>query len=311
MSKIPVGATIAQTYRFAFRDFFKILSIVWLPLVILSVLGLPLLGSMSTLSQNIATGNFPNPGKLMLLLIPLYLLGFYFIFMQIAGILQQALGLRTGSPYYYLTLGKPVWRLIGAFILTMLIVIGLYLLYMLAAVVLGAGLAFAAKSLHIGRGAGLVLGFGIVFAIMVGYCAYIYILVRLAFLLNPVVIAESRIDFQRSWSLSKGNFWRIFLILLSVFVPIMVVLFVALYFWYGGFPPIVPFNASPGQIAASNAATTAWMAAGMRRTLDYWFIISPISGLLTILMYGLGCGAQSFAYRALVPQTPSTPVTSN
>jgi hypothetical protein len=123
-------------------------------------------------------------------------------------------------------------------------------------------------------------------------------------LLNPVIVAESRIDFRRSWSLGKGNFWRIFLILLSVFVPVMVVLMVALYFWYGGFPPVVPVGASSDQIAASRAATAVWMAAGMKRTLDHWYIMYPVSGLLTVLMYGLGCGAQSFAYRALVPDTP-------
>jgi hypothetical protein len=44
----------------------------------------------------------------------------------------------------------------------------------------------------------------------------------------------------------------------------------------------------------------------MKRTFDFWYVIYPGSGLLAVLMYGLGCGAQSFAYRALVPETPST-----
>ena len=33
MKKIPVGATIAHAYRFAFGDFLKILGVMWLPLL--------------------------------------------------------------------------------------------------------------------------------------------------------------------------------------------------------------------------------------------------------------------------------------
>ena len=36
VSKIPVGATIAHAYRFAFGNFAQIASIVWLPWLILS-----------------------------------------------------------------------------------------------------------------------------------------------------------------------------------------------------------------------------------------------------------------------------------
>ena len=311
MAKIPVGATIARAYGFAFGDFLKILSITWLPWLALSLLSRPLLGSMATLFQNIAAGKFGNTGHLLALLVPLYLLGFYALFMQIAGITQQALGLRTGSPYYYLTFGKPVWRLIGAFFLTILIVIGLYVVVLLTGVVLGAAMTLLAKALNLEgglKGALTLLTVAVFFAV---YCAYIYILFRLTFLLNPIIIAESRIDFRRSWSLGKGNFWRMFLILLAVIIPVMIVFVVAMHLWYGGFPPTLPLGASPDQIAANRAATAAWMAAGMKRTLDYWYIAYPVSGLLTVLMYGLGCGAQSFAYRALVPEAPSAPVSSD
>lgn len=59
MSKIPVGATIAQTYRFVFRDFFKIVSIAWLPLLILSLLSLLLFGALSSLSRILQPGILP------------------------------------------------------------------------------------------------------------------------------------------------------------------------------------------------------------------------------------------------------------
>src|SRR5215469_12695513 len=266
MPKIPVGATIAQAYRFAFGDLLKILSIIWLPWLVLSAANLLLRTPAMTLSQDIATNNFAGVGPLLLIMVPLYLFGLYALFMQITGITQQALGLRTGSPFYYLSFGRPVWRLIGAFLLTALIILGLYLGFILAGIVLGLAFAFVGK---------MAAAAAVIATFAVGFGAYIYIIVRLAFLLNPVVIAESRIGIGRSWSLGKGNFWRMFLIILATLVPIVVVLMFIFLFWYGGFPPPRPINATPDQIAAANAATATWIAAAMKRSTDYWYIVIP------------------------------------
>lgn len=300
MSKIPLGATIAQAYRFAFRDFPKIAGIIWLPWLVLSVAGFLLRPQTAMLSQDITTRNFAGLGGVLLTLTPFYLLALYLMFMQIAGVTQQALGLRAGSPYYYLSFGKTIWRLVGAGLLAVLIVLGLYLALILGGVALGALLALVGRLLDLGRGAG---GLMVILVTIIAFCAYIYILVRLTFFLNPVVIAESRISFRRNWSLGKSNFWRMFLILVAVLAPVTLIAFLVFRFWYG-LPPSTPMNASPDQIAAGRAAIAAWMAASMNRSIDYWYIVYPANGVIVVLMYGLGCGAQCFAYRALVPETP-------
>src|ERR1700743_3322853 len=123
MPKIPVAATIAHAYRFAFGGFVNVVSIIWLPWLILTVGGFLLRSPIVALSTAITTHNFLGISHLLVLLVQFYLVTMILLFMQITGITQQALGLRTGSPYYYFSLGMPVWRLIGAFLLTVLILI--------------------------------------------------------------------------------------------------------------------------------------------------------------------------------------------
>lgn len=221
MSKIPVGATIARAYGFAFRDFFKIVSIVWLPWLFLSAVGIFVGAYTLAFAPETIGGNGPSILSLLPGMIPIYLISLFLLFMQIAGITEQALGLRSGSHFYYLAFGKPVWRLVGAFLLNVLIVLGLLVLFILAGTAFQAALALLGKLAGFGRIISAVTTFATAAAAL---CAYIYILFRVAFLLNPVVIAESRVALGRSWSLSKGNFWRMFAIFLAVLMPTMVLL---------------------------------------------------------------------------------------
>ena len=53
--------------------------------------------------------------------------------------------------------------------------------------------------------------------------ALIYILVRLGFLLAPAAAMEGGFGLERSWKLTKGNFWRIVAIGLATLLPIVIV----------------------------------------------------------------------------------------
>src|SRR5215469_11545497 len=108
MSKIPVGATIAGAYRFAFGGFLDVASIVWLPWLALTAAGVLLSSRTLEFSNAIATRDMPAIGGLLTIMVPFYLLSMFLLFMQIAGITEQALGLRTGSRYFYFSVGKPV-----------------------------------------------------------------------------------------------------------------------------------------------------------------------------------------------------------
>jgi len=304
MSKIPVGATIAHAYRFAFGNFAQIASIVWLPWLTLSAGAILLRAKIMGLSNAIMTHDMSAISSALGILVPFYLLSMFLLFMQITGITQQALGLRTGSPYYYFNAGKPVWHLIGAFLLAIFVVVIGYLLVIVAGVLFGLLIGLLSKVLNFSTAIRTAL---VIIAVAVAFCVYVYSIVRLTFLLNPVVVAQTRIDLRRSWSLAGGNFWRIVLVLLAVLTPVMAIMtFLMLHFLYQGMPPALPLHASADQIAANQAMVNAWSAAMMQRTADNWYIVYPAYGVAAVLMYGLACGAQSFAYRVLVPEPASS-----
>ena len=303
MSKIPVGATIAGAYRFAFGGFISLASIVWLPWLILTAAGLLLRSQTLVFSNAIANRDMAAIGAGFAIMMPFYLLSIFLLFLQIAGITEQALGQRTGSPYFYFSVGKPVWRLIGASLLMTLIFVGSYLLLVAAGILLGIVATLLAKAMNL---AGGVFAIAVALLMVAATCAYFYCAVRATFLLNPVVIAEKRISIRRSWELGGGNFWRIILIMLGAVGPVMaLVIFLMFHFLYQGLPPTLPLHATADQIAANRAMAAAWNAAMIKRMMDYWYLVYPAYGIAAILIYGLGCGAQSLAYRALVPQTPA------
>jgi hypothetical protein len=298
MKKIPVGATIARAYRFAFGDFFRILGVIWLPWAIISVGGFLVLRTSAALSAAMASNNTANAGRIMVALGPFYLATVILLFMQITGITELALGLRKGSPYYYFSLGKPVWRVIGAFLLLALVVI----ISAVAMVAGGIALGFITKLLNVPVLTTLIFLLGGVSA----FCAYIYVLVRCSFLLIPVIIAEEKISLKGAWVLGRGSFWRMFAILLAIIVPALAIEMVFMFKFVLQGMPFAPPNATPDQLAAYRAALTAWNLANAARIKGDWYIFYPGFAIFSALFYGLSSGSQAFAYRALT-ETDSTP----
>jgi hypothetical protein len=146
-------------------------------------------------------------------------------------------------------------------------------------------------------------------AALASFCVYIYVLVRLTFLLIPVVVAENRIGLKRSWQLGRGNFWRMFAILLSILIPAIALEMVFVFgFLLHGLPPSMPLHAAPDKVAAAHAVMAAWNAAMMGRMMGYWYITYPLFAVFTVVFYGLGASAQSFAYRARVADETDTGV---
>jgi hypothetical protein len=286
MSKIPVGATIAQGYNFGFARFFTLLKLMWLPLAIMLASHyflIPLLMGVMAPAQNAAAGGA-------WLLIPLYLIILIMMSAQFVAIAQYALGLKPEPGRLTLPLDKPVWRLIGAFVLVLLIMIGVMIVAGLLISGIVAALAALAKPAPVVF-VGLMTGIVMMFL----YGAFIYGMVRLMFLLTPVVVAESKIGIGRSWKLGRGNFWRMFMVLLAIFLPLLVVEVVALWL-LPGFPPM-----QPGAPEQFRAAMQAWEVNLLGRMNSYWYIVYPLFGVFMVVFYGILIGAQCFAYRALVP----------
>ena len=91
MAKIPVGATIAQAYRFAFGDFLRILGVMWPAMLLMWLPSLLMREQMMTLSLQMAARDYSSLRALWPLLAVFYLAAFVLIFMQIIGIAQLAL----------------------------------------------------------------------------------------------------------------------------------------------------------------------------------------------------------------------------
>lgn len=300
MSKIPVGETIGFAYRFAFGGFLKIASVVWLPWLVVSASNLLLRDRLLALSAATAVHDPSAIFGALAFIGPFYLVGVFLLFMQIAGVTEEALGTRRGSSYYYFNAGKPVWRLIGAFLLLLVVLIASYFLLILGMILFGAIAAILAKVMNLSGLAAAIFGLIAIGFLIAVIWVYFYCLLRASFLLAPSVIAEHRASIKRGWDLAKGNVWRIFLVFLAVMIPIMAVITpLMFYFLFQGLPPMLPPQATAGDIAANRLAVAAWNMAAMNRMTLYWYLVYPAYGVFTVLFYGLGCGAQCFAYRAL------------
>lgn len=299
MEKIPVGATIAHGYRFGFGKFFPILGTMWLPWAIMAAGGYALMSQRMAWATALMKHDYASLPAALMLLVPFYVVSFFLLVMQIAGINELALGLRKPSLYYF-SLAKPVWRLTGAFLLAFLIAIAGYAVMLL----LPFSLVLLLRSAHLPLIAGLLVAAVFVAAL----CAYLYGMCRLMFLLAPVVVAEQRTGLQRSWALGRGNFWRIFAVTLCIFLPFAgaEILFVFSYLMHG-LPPLQPPYATPDQIAATREAAAAWQAAMMERITGRWYVTYPLFVAFTALFYGTGAGAQCFAYRALTQEPAAGP----
>ena len=216
MNKIPVGDTISRTYGFAFSNFLSIFGIAWLPYVVLAAIAVGLVFLVApTLPQSLMQGQF-DMVELMHAARIWSLLGiFLFIVncMVTVGIQRKALGKHHGPVFVYFSLGAPVWRMVGAFFLAGLVIFFVGILTAVAAVAIW----FAAKS--------FVPDHNILIGVLVGIiavCWIIYLSVRLSFFIPAVVVAEEKISLGRGWELAGGNFWRIVIVAIVVFLPVAI-----------------------------------------------------------------------------------------
>jgi hypothetical protein len=294
MAKIPVGATIAQAYRFAFADFLKILGVMWLAMAIMWIPGLIFRSQMAAVASH-----DPAAIRQMLpFLVPFYLVAFVLISMQMIGLAKLALGVHRGPGWIYFSLGKPVWRLIGSLLLLIVAMIVGWLIALLAGFLTGLLLGLLAKAVNF-QPLTVTIGFAIAISVIAIWCGYIYSAIRLTFLLLPV-IADEREGFAlgHAWNLGKGNFWRMFAVLLLILLPLLIVeAGVFVYLFQGISFPHAPVTAE--QSAAFQAALNAHMMAMINGIYRYWYLAYPTGAIVTIFFYGMAVSAQCFAYRAV------------
>lgn len=299
-NKIPFIATIANAYRFTFRNFLPIAAVIAGPLLVQMIIGYFLLDWMI----RVMAGMLAEDYSALKNFLP-YALGYVgagiLTFVQFAAVSELALGTRQPAPFSF-PLGKPVWRLIGAFLIALL-VIALFLIALAITVFITAallGVAAAAISPEMGK---LISTIAVALGMLVIEGALFFIIFRLTFLLAPVTLISERIDLRQAWRLTKGNFWRIFGIWIGILVPFAILEY-ALIFAAIGLPPAVPPGASHG---AEVQAQLSYNIAMFQAALRYWYISVPFLVAGAVFVYGAVGGAQAFAYRALIGEV-SAPI---
>jgi len=292
MNKIPVGDTISRSYGFAFSNILSIFGIAWLPHVILVAVAVGLVFLLApNLPGMLMHGQFD---PIMFLHVShifglLGLLSFIVACMVTVGIQRKALGRHPRPVYVYFSLGAPVWRMAGSWFLAGLVI---FFVALLCAAVAGA-IWWAAET------------FLPKFDVLIGTLAIsaavlwlIYMSVRLTFFLPAVVVAEERIGLGRAWELAKGNFWRIFITFIAVFLPAAIGFSIVSSALFGPFFDMAHFHEGMD----------------FRETMDAVFqqmrVVGPLMILYQIIeqtaFLGLGNGMVANAYQAVTGSPGAT-----
>lgn len=305
MNKIPVFGTIAHAYGFAITQFFRLLGITWAPLAVSIALGLML--TPGFVGNHMPLNDTDEAARQTLRLLPFSFAIILIIRSMIAaGVTELALDLRKGTTFVYFSVGLPVWRFVGAWLLVLLLMIVLIIGSVLAlGIVLAVGgIAFG----HIAQGANASGAALAVIALLLAFYAFIiFVAVRITFFIPPVIVAEKKIDLARGWQLTGGNFWRIFIIGIALFIPLIAIgcaIFVAVY----GMDLIHTMTdvfvlAMQGAKQAVIQQRIDTLSEAMRaQGLALWPYTAAANLLVETFSFGLLYGASAFAYRAVTPK---------
>jgi hypothetical protein len=276
MTRLSVAGAIRFAYAFAFGQIGAIIGLVWLPLVLVAIL--------QFLPYAIGTA-YPggDPGQVseaaaLNLVFSTAALALYA--MNAVSVTRQALGLRQGTASIHFAFGWPEWRMFAAIVISGLILAASAGIY----VMIGTALFAAARTMPF-----LTIAAGVY--VVAGFCALIWLALRIFFVLPPVVVVEERVDFLRAWALSRKNFWRILAVVLAITVPILLIQVgaVAAIVGPGIFAPL-PDNQNLINLALQ--ARVAMIDRHMASIIGLALVLAPFS-------LGLMLGASSYGYRAL------------
>jgi len=304
MGKIRVGETIAHAYGFAFREFPKLLGIVWAPLAVAIAIGLMM--TPGFLGNHIDPNDQDAIARYSTRIMPLSLLILLPIRAMIAtGVTEQALGMRKGATFVYFSVGLSIWRFIASWLLVIVAMVVLAVATAIAAGILfGVGGIVLGHVLH-GAAAEVVGVLAAIAFVLFFYAAAIFVAVRLTFFIAPVVVAERKIDLARAWQLSHGNFWRIFIVALALFIPLIAAVVAVMAAIYGAvlFHVFdIVFSAVHGaQESTVQTQIQAWSETMRVKGLAVWPYYAAFQLVFGTFSYGLLYGASAFAYREVQP----------
>ncbi len=304
MRKIPVGETLSHAYGFATGSFLKLLGIAWAPLVVAAAVGLMV--TPGFLGNHVLPTDHEEVARQGIRLFPfIFALSLVIRAMVGVGVTELALGQRSGTTFVYFSLGAAVWRLIGAWLLFILVMILIYIGLAVFSVIVGVAGGLGVRSLALAPASmELLIGLLILACVVLFFGALIYVMARLTFFIPPVVVAEKQIDLARGWQLTRGSFWRIFAIGLGIFIPLIVIESAIFLTIYGA--DVFPQFSQVFQLSVHQAKQVIIqqhldaLELEMRiRMLAFWPYLIAANILIESFVFGLMYGASAFAYRAV------------
>jgi len=271
--KLPVLETAGRAYQFLLREAGTILRLSWLPLLVVTIIQYFVIRA-----QFSAIRSALEAGKVgaMTGISPMWQWQFLNFVVTIFGTAVVAvalhrvilLGDRKPGRFAHVAFGRvemlfallPIIVMIPIFIVSVLV-------FVLSAVVFPkSGYAF------------------VLVAVVLLWAAAIFVIVRLA-LVFPLAVLEGRYNVSQSWSLTRGNFWRLVGLWLVALIPFAVVV------------AIITAATSPlpalGQGASKNVT-------GMFEQFESLLLIQTIVNYVWAIIGGaLGVAVLSYSYKAL------------
>ena len=291
MNTIPVGKTIAFAYQFTLENLGAIIGLIWLPTVAITVGGF-FADTTYSAAVNAALQEGPSEaaGQAVISLLAWYLLSLMLSAMATTAVTRQALGLRKGPAFISFSLGLPEFRVFGAIVLliVVLLLITQPFRYMVSALAAAGGPGAAAFQ---GLASLLALGsLGFIF----------FVMVRLSFLMCPATIAENAVGLARSWVLTRGNFWRIVGVGSCTLGPIFLIFGVGEYVILG---PEFFFMGMNTTLTAAEQTKTA--VEQQHIMIQHLPMLLGLSLLIAPFYFGLMLAPAAYAYRALTEAKPA------
>jgi hypothetical protein len=114
--------------------------------------------------------------------------------------------------------------------------------------------------------------------------AMIYLMVRFATLLLPLVVTEDKAVLQTSWALTAGNFWPLLGVAVGTLLPMFLLLAMAI-------AAVLRRSLDPAAMPSMESVNAA-VAANLPLVMGLQFLVAP-------LLIGLTVAASVFSWRAL------------
>jgi hypothetical protein len=316
VAKIPVGDTINYAYTYTFGNLLPILGLTWLPLAITAAIGyyaqtlwfdwlakVPMFTAAGRPDPQAMMNIFADMGAFGGLLFLVTLVALFLTAVVAVAVTTHSLGMRSGQTYIHLAAGAPEWRVFGGYIRLFFSMLGIIFIATLASLVVG----FTAASVFGGEGG--IGGLAAAVVIIAIICLAVLTLVRMSFLMVPSIVVEpGKGGLARSYHLTRGNFWRIIVIVLVLYLPVAMVA--------GAVQSAVIGNSFMGpllevlQQAKDGPMTPEQWQSMFTRMMeamrDAFLPMAIINFVSSIFLSGLIYGGSAYAYRALTGAADAT-----